>query len=62
VGNGCDHDQGELELYQPDNVSVSNGHVNLRADKHTVNAVNGKTYQPVEKVHGEQAAGNDFLV
>lgn len=44
VGNGCDHDQGELELYQPHNVSVSNGHVNLRADKHTVNAVNGKTY------------------
>lgn len=44
VGNGCDHDQGELELYQPGEISLSNGILNLRADKQTVTAANGKTY------------------
>jgi beta-glucanase (GH16 family) len=42
--NGCDHDQNELELYQPNNVSVSNGILTLRAEKQTVNAPNGQTY------------------
>ncbi|SRR6266852_1649421 len=44
VGNGCDHDQGELELYQPDNVFESNGVLNLRAEKQSIRASNGKTY------------------
>ena len=44
VGNGCDHNQGELELYQPDQVFVSNGTLKLRADRRTVLASNGKTY------------------
>lgn len=44
VGNGCDHDQGELELYQPNEVSVSNGTLNLQAEKKTLTATNGKTY------------------
>ena len=42
--NSCDHDQGEMELYQPDNVSVSNGVLTLSAQKQTVNASNGQTY------------------
>ncbi len=42
--NSCDHDQGEMELYQPDNVSVSNGVLTLSARKQTVNASNGQTY------------------
>ncbi|HEY3993382.1 MAG TPA: glycoside hydrolase family 16 protein [Ktedonobacteraceae bacterium] len=42
--NGCDHDQNERELYQPDNVSVSNGILTLSAEKKTVNAANGQTY------------------
>jgi beta-glucanase (GH16 family) len=44
VGNGCDHDQGEQELYQPDEVSVNHGILDLQAEKQTVTAVNGKTY------------------
>jgi beta-glucanase (GH16 family) len=44
VGNGCDHDQGELELYQPNKVSVNNGILTLQADKQTITAANGKTY------------------
>lgn len=44
VGNDCDHDQGELELYQPNNVSVANGILSLRANKQTVTAANGQTY------------------
>jgi beta-glucanase (GH16 family) len=44
VGNGCDHDQGELELYQPNEVSVNNGVLTLQADKQTLTASNGKTY------------------
>jgi beta-glucanase (GH16 family) len=31
--NACSHDQGELELYQPQNVSVSNGVLSLTAQK-----------------------------
>src|SRR5216683_3819339 len=42
--NSCDHDQGEMELYQPDNVSVSSGVLTLSAQKQTVNASNGQTY------------------
>lgn len=42
--NSCDHDQNELELYQPNNVSVSNGTLTLRAEKQTVDAPNGQTY------------------
>lgn len=44
VGNGCDHDQGELELYQPDEVSLSNGILSLNANRQTITAANGKTY------------------
>lgn len=44
VGNGCDHNQGELELYQLDEVLVNNGVLTLRAEKRTVKAANGKTY------------------
>jgi beta-glucanase (GH16 family) len=44
VGNGCDHNQGELELYQPDDVFVSNGTLKLRAERRTNIASNGKTY------------------
>jgi beta-glucanase (GH16 family) len=44
VGDGCDHDQNELELYQPDNISVNNGVLTLQAEKKTVNATNGQTY------------------
>jgi beta-glucanase (GH16 family) len=44
VGNGCDHDQGELELYRPENVVVSNGTLKLRAERRTIVASNGKTY------------------
>ncbi len=42
--NGCDHDGGELELYQPDEVTVHNGVLTLRAERKTVYADNGKTY------------------
>ncbi len=42
--NSCDHDQGELELYQPGNVTISNGVLTLTADKKTVDASNGQTY------------------
>jgi beta-glucanase (GH16 family) len=42
--DGCDHDQGELELYQPNDVSVSNGVLTLHAEKKSVNAANGQTY------------------
>ena len=45
VGNDCDHDQNEQELYQPTNVSVHNGVLTLTAHAQTVHAVNGKTYQ-----------------
>lgn len=45
VGDGCIHDQDELELYQPGNVSVSNGILTLRAEKQEVDADNGNTYQ-----------------
>lgn len=41
----CDHDSGELELYQPDEVMVHNGVLTLRAEQKTVNAANGQTYQ-----------------
>lgn len=44
VGNGCDHNQNELELYQPDNVIVKDGVLTLRAEKRTIKAVNGKAY------------------
>ena len=44
VGNGCNHNQGELELYQPNNVVVSNGTLKLRAERQTLIASNGKTY------------------
>lgn len=40
----CDHDNGELELYQPDNIAVSQGILTLRAEKKRVTAANGKTY------------------
>jgi beta-glucanase (GH16 family) len=40
----CDHDQGERELYQPANVSVSNGILTLSAEKKSVDAANGQTY------------------
>ena len=43
--NSCDHDQSELELYQPSNVSVSNGVLTLKAEKQTVHAANGQTYK-----------------
>lgn len=41
--NDCNHDNQELELYQPDNVSVSNGALTLSAKKQTVDA-DGQTY------------------
>ncbi len=44
VGNGCDHDQGELELYRPEEVFVSNGTLKLHAERRTVSASNGKVY------------------
>jgi beta-glucanase (GH16 family) len=43
--NGCDHDQNELELYQPANASVSNGSLTLIAKAQIVHAANGKTYK-----------------
>lgn len=42
--DGCDHDQNERELYQPQNVSVSDGILTLRAQKQSVQAANGQTY------------------
>lgn len=45
VGNNdCDHDQSEMELYRPDNVSVNNGILTLSAENKSVDAPNGKTY------------------
>jgi beta-glucanase (GH16 family) len=44
VGNGCGHNQGELELYQPDEVSASNGTLKLRAERRTTLASNGRIY------------------
>lgn len=40
----CDHDQDELELYQPENVTVDNGILTLSARKQSVDADNGQTY------------------
>jgi beta-glucanase (GH16 family) len=39
----CTHDQSELELYQPANVTVNNGILNLTAQKQNVTA-GGQTY------------------
>jgi beta-glucanase (GH16 family) len=44
VGNGCVHDQNELELYRPEDVIVSNGTLKLRAEKRDITASNGKIY------------------
>ncbi len=44
LGQDCDHDQSELELYQPSGVSVSNGVLKLEAQKRDVTASNGKVY------------------
>ena len=45
VDNGCTHDQGELEFYQPGAVHVSNGTARLQADNHPYTASDGKTFQ-----------------
>lgn len=44
IRNGCDHNNGEMELYQPDNVIVNNGVLTLRAERQIVLASNGKIY------------------
>ena len=44
VGDDCNHDQNELELYRPQNVAVSNGILTLSAQKQSVDAADGQTY------------------
>lgn len=43
LGNSCYHDDGEMELYQPGNVSVSDGDLTLQAKKQTV-TLSGRTF------------------
>jgi beta-glucanase (GH16 family) len=45
LGQDCTHDQSELELYQPSNVSVSNGVLTLEAYKQQITASNGQHFQ-----------------
>lgn len=57
---GCKTGPGELEVYQPDNVTVANGYLNLTA-KHETKKYLGKTYNftsGIIQTGGSPANGN----